>query len=552
MVGVRAQVVRVDVHRRDARRSCPHDVEQDGVAEVHAAGGFDAEDLEGEVEDARVGLLDADHVRVDHDRDLRHGATVDGAHAVVGELGLHRALGVRHDGEPVAGRLEREQRLGGAGDRHPRLTQIHPLEQRDGVVDTIVGHAELTGDHAVGGGPVDAADTVDLAHSDVVGPVAGLVIGVDTEHPPYHVRAREQQHATGVEEHRVDIHRPSLPAGTVGTMTIDTRTLGRGEAALTVGAQGLGCMGMSDTYGKADEEESVATIHRALDLGVTLLDTADVYGLGHNEELVGRTIAGRRDDVVLATKFAITFDADGRRTIRGDPEYVRTCCDASLRRLGVEHIDLYYQHRPDPKVPIEDTVGAMAELVAAGKVGHLGLSECDGDTVRRAAATHPITALQSEWSIWTRDHEDDAFVACRELGVGLVPFSPLGRGFLTGNVRSTADLDANDFRRQNPRFADDSLGANLAVLAKLEDLAEEKACTPAQLALAWVHAQGDDVVPIPGTKRRRWLEQNLGALDVELSEDDLAAIDAVASNGAFAGARYAESGQAPTRTPPRV
>ena len=334
-------------------------------------------------------------------------------------------------------------------------------------------------------------------------------------------------------------------------MTIATRTLGTGDAALVVGAQGLGCMGMSDTYGKADEDESVATINRALDLGVTLLDTADVYGLGHNEELVGRTIASRRDDAIIATKFAISIDDKGRRVIKGDPDYVRTCCDASLRRLGVEHIDLYYQHRPDPKVPIEETVGAMAELVAAGKVRHLGLSECDGDTVRRAHATHPITALQSEWSLWTRDHEGDAFTACRELGVGIVPFSPLGRGFLTGNLRSTDQLERNDFRRGNPRFADDVFDANLAALAKLEQLAKEKACTPAQLALAWVQAQGDDVVPIPGTKRRRWLEENLGALDVELTEDDMAAIDAVASSGAFAGARYAESGQAPMRTPPR-
>ena len=336
-------------------------------------------------------------------------------------------------------------------------------------------------------------------------------------------------------------------------MTISTRTLGTGDAALTVGAQGLGCMGMSEFYGPTDEAESVATIHRALDLGVTLLDTADVYGIGHNEELVGRAIADRRDEVVLATKFGIVRDPTDprKRGIRGDADYVRSCCDASLGRLGVDHIDLYYQHRPDPRVPIEDTVGAMAELVAAGKVRHLGLSECDGDTVRRAVAVHPVTALQSEWSLWTRDHEDDAFRVCRELGVGIVPYSPLGRGFLTGTVRSTGDLEANDFRRHNPRFATDALDANLGVLAKLEELATEKGCTPAQLALAWVHAQGNDVVPIPGTKRRRWLEENLAALDVELTGDDLAAVDAVAPRGAFAGARYAESGQAPTRTPPQ-
>jgi aryl-alcohol dehydrogenase-like predicted oxidoreductase len=321
-------------------------------------------------------------------------------------------------------------------------------------------------------------------------------------------------------------------------VSVPTRTLGR--SGLTVSAQGLGCMGMSFAYGPTDEAESIATIHRALDLGVSLLDTADVYGAGRNEELVGRAIAGRRDEVVLATKFGIVMDpADPSvRRFSGRPEYVHSCCDASLTRLGVDHIDLYYQHRPDTEVPIEETVGAMAELVAAGKVRHLGLSEASVATVRRAAAVHPIAALQSEWSLFSRDVEGDILAACRELGIGLVPYSPLGRGLLTGAVSSLDELSDDDFRRTQPRFQGDNLDRNLELVAEVRSIAGTLGVTPGQVALAWVQGRGDDVVPIPGTKRRRYLEENVAALDVTLSPDDLDRLDALAP----AGARYADMG----------
>jgi aryl-alcohol dehydrogenase-like predicted oxidoreductase len=311
-------------------------------------------------------------------------------------------------------------------------------------------------------------------------------------------------------------------------------------------------MGMSWAYGTADEGESVATIHRALDVGVTFLDTADAYGAGANEELVGRAIADRREEVVLATKFAIRVDADGNRTINGQPEYVRAACDASLRRLGIEMIDLYYQHRADPTVPIEDTVGAMSELVTAGKVRHLGLSEASSDTIRRAHAIHPISALQSEWSLWTRELEDDQVPTARELGIGIVPYSPLGRGLLTGKITSTDELHKHDFRHGQPRFQGDNLDKNLATVERVRELADEKGATPGQIALAWVQAQGGDVVPIPGTKRRTYLEENLGALDVELTDDDLARLEELVPKGGVAGDRYADmrmvSGHTPTRT----
>ncbi|TSB15458.1 aldo/keto reductase [Streptomyces benahoarensis] len=315
-----------------------------------------------------------------------------------------------------------------------------------------------------------------------------------------------------------------------------TRRLG----ALEVSAQGLGCMGMSHGYGDADDERSLATLHRALDLGVTLLDTSDYYGAGHNEELLGRLLAGRRDEVVLATKFGFVNRLGEPAAVRGDAAYVRQACDASLRRLGTDHIDLYYQHRVDPQVPIEETVGAMAELVAAGKVRHLGLSEAGAETVRRAHAVHPIAALQSEWSLWTRDLEREIAPVCRELGIGLVPFSPLGRGFLTGRYASVEGLAASDVRRTQPRFADGNLEQNLAIVRKLEELAAARGVTAGQLALAWVQHRGDDVVPIPGTRRQRNLEENLGAVNVELSAEDLAAIDAAAPAERVAGTRYDE------------
>ncbi|MFJ1732737.1 aldo/keto reductase [Streptomyces sp. NPDC088254] len=315
---------------------------------------------------------------------------------------------------------------------------------------------------------------------------------------------------------------------------LPTRRLGE----LTVSAQGLGCMGMSHAYGDADEAESIATLRHALDLGVSLLDTSDFYGHGHNEELIGRAIAGRRHEVVLATKFGFANRLGEPTAIRGDAEYVRQACEASLRRLGVDHIDLYYQHRVDPQVPIEETVGAMAELVQAGKVRHLGLSEAGAATIRRAHAVHPIAALQSEWSLWTRDLEAEVVPVCRELGIGVVPFSPLGRGFLTGRYRSLEGMAENDMRRSQPRFADGNLQRNLAIVARLTELAEAKGVTAGQLALAWVQHRGDDVVPIPGTRRQRYLEENLTALTVELSAEDITAIEAAAPNDQVAGTRY--------------
>jgi aryl-alcohol dehydrogenase-like predicted oxidoreductase len=322
---------------------------------------------------------------------------------------------------------------------------------------------------------------------------------------------------------------------------METRTLGR--QGLKVSAIGLGCMGMSDFYGGRDEAEAVATIHRALEFGVTILDTADMYGVGANEELVGRAIRDRRDSVVLATKFGNVRGPDGSfRGVNGRPEYVRSACDASLKRLGVETIDLYYQHRVDPETPIEDTVGAMADLVRQGKVRHLGLSEAAPQTIRRAQAVHPIAALQTEYSLWSRDPEAEILPTLRELGIGFVPYSPLGRGFLTGQIRSPDDLAPDDWRRNMPRFQGENFRRNLDLVAEIGRMAEEKGCTPAQLALAWVLAQGPDVVPIPGTKRRRYLEENLGALDVRLSPDDLARIDGILPPGAAAGTRYPEQG----------
>ncbi|WP_432586923.1 aldo/keto reductase [Streptomyces sp. HD1123-B1] len=311
--------------------------------------------------------------------------------------------------------------------------------------------------------------------------------------------------------------------------------------SLTVSAQGLGCMGMSHAYGATDDQQSIATIHRALDLGVTLLDTSDFYGAGHNEELVGRALSGRRDQAVIATKFGFANELGEQTRIRGDAAYVRQACDASLRRLGVDHIDLYYLHRVDPEVPIEETVGAMAELVAAGKVRSLGLSEASAATIRRAHAVHPISALQSEWSLWTRDLEEEIAPVCRELGIGLVPFSPLGRGFLTGRITSLDTLEENDMRRSQPRFADGNLDRNLAIVERLRELAADRGVTAGQLALAWVQHRGDDVVPIPGTRRESNLRENLGALDIELSAAELAAIDAAAPAREIAGNRYDES-----------
>ncbi|MFF8310932.1 aldo/keto reductase [Streptomyces lydicus] len=320
------------------------------------------------------------------------------------------------------------------------------------------------------------------------------------------------------------------------TTNIPTRKLGE----LVVSAQGLGCMGMSHGYGDSDDKQSIATLNRALDLGVSLLDTSDFYGAGHNEELIGRAIAGRRDEVVLATKFGFANELGRPTEIRGDAAYVRQACDASLRRLGVDHIDLYYQHRVDPDVPIEETVGAMAELVEAGKVRHLGLSEASAATLRRAHAVHPIAALQSEWSLWTRDLEQEIVPVCRELGIGLVPFSPLGRGFLTGRYTSVEGLQESDVRRTQPRFADGNLEQNLAIVEKLNELAADKGVSAGQLALAWVQHRGDDVVPIPGTRRQKYLEENLGALTIELSADELVAIDAAAPAARIAGTRYDE------------
>jgi aryl-alcohol dehydrogenase-like predicted oxidoreductase len=306
---------------------------------------------------------------------------------------------------------------------------------------------------------------------------------------------------------------------------------------------GLGCMGMSEFYGTGDEQQGVDTVRRALDLGVTFLDTADMYGPFTNEKLVGRAIAGRRDKVQLATKFGNQRGEDGSRLgINGRPEYVRSACDASLRRLGVDHVDLYYQHRVDRTVPIEETVGAMKELVEAGKVRHLGLSEASAATIRRAHAVHPITALQTEYSLFTRDLEDEVLPTIRELGIGLVPYSPLGRGLLTGAITNPDDLEGNDSRRSPyfPRFAGDALEANLALVAQIREIAERKGATPGQLALAWVLAQGDDVVPIPGTKRVRYLEENVAATQVQLTSEDLAALEQAVPRDAVAGERYGD------------
>jgi aryl-alcohol dehydrogenase-like predicted oxidoreductase len=320
---------------------------------------------------------------------------------------------------------------------------------------------------------------------------------------------------------------------------MQTRKLGR--SGPTVSALGLGCMGMSHAYSETyDDDESIATIHRALDLGVTFLDTADAYGPHTNERLVGRAIAGRRDEVFLATKFGIVREPGdfSVTTIKGRPEYVRSAIEGSLQRLGVDHVDLYYLHRVDPETPIEETVGAMAQLLQEGKVRHLGLSEVSPETLRRACAVHHITALQSEYSLWTRDPEDGILAACRELGVGFVAYSPLGRGFLTGAIRSIDDLAAGDFRRTTPRFQGENFQRNLDLVDEVKRLADEKDVTPAQLALAWVLAQGEDIVPIPGTRRRTRLEENVGALDVELTEDDLRRIDDVVPP--VSGDRYAE------------
>jgi len=321
-------------------------------------------------------------------------------------------------------------------------------------------------------------------------------------------------------------------------MAIPNRPLG--GQGLAVSAQGLGCMGMSEFYGAGNRDESVATIHRALDLGVDFLDTADVYGPHTNEELVGSAIKGRREEVVLATKFGIVRDPDDpqRRGINGRPEYVRSSIDGSLQRLGLDHVDLYYQHRVDPTVPIEETVGAMAELVQAGKVRFLGLSEAGPETIRRAHAVHPISALQSEWSLWSRDLEDGVVPVARELGIGIVAYSPLGRGFLTGQINSPDDFDDDDFRRYQPRFQGENFAKNLELVDAVRAMAEEKGITAGQLALAWVHAQGDDVFPIPGTKRRTYLEENVAAVDVSLGEDDLQRLDEILPPGAAAGDRY--------------
>ena len=320
-----------------------------------------------------------------------------------------------------------------------------------------------------------------------------------------------------------------------------TRRLGENGPA--VSAVGLGCMGMSDFYGARDDGESIATINRALDLGVTMLDTADMYGPYTNEELVGRAIKGRRNDAFVATKFGIIRDPNdpAKRGINGRPEYVKSSVNGSLKRLGIDTIDLYYQHRVDPQTPIEETVGALADLVSIGKIRFIGLSEASAATIERAHAEHPITALQSEYSLWSREPEDETLEMCRTLGIGFVPYSPLGRGFLTGAFKTAEDFDDDDYRRHSPRFQGGNFAKNLELVAKVQELADALSCTPGQLALAWVLAQGDDVVPIPGTKRRSYLEENVAATDVSLSADDLAAIDEIFPAGAVAGLRYPEA-----------